>query len=622
MHAWLSVARAVVGRPSPACSMSEKPDEAYLYHEEVEISDDSGEDAKYGAVSDGDSSSDEDISTMLSAIKSGGAGASVGAPSPTAGGVMRQSGGAAAAAASAAAASAPGVASEAVVEKKHTVIDDFIRNFLSKLGMERTLDSFETEWYQMKQQGRIREEDAGQVPDIYAKNEAMNEQVKTLRKELEAMRLIANKAKATWDKFKKQRDYHRMHHRRVVQEKDKLVGDIKRLKKQITQFEPALAMMRKKYESAINSSMMMRIQKERAEAKIAGLLQQMRGQEEGAQPGAADAARKRRAERKGKTLRRRGADSVIPPDSRPNPNLNKSFEPVSVQSFKLAKTFKGHKQSIGGISLHPKKPVLATVSDDRTWKLWSIPKGELIMSGAGHKSWIGGCEFHPRGNLLATTSGDGTVKVWDFVRTRCAVTFTDHTQAVWDCSFHDTGDFLATCSMDQTVRVWDLNSERCRTSFRGHVDSVNSVCFQPYSNNVCTGSADKSVSLWDLRTGLCIQTFVGHSNAVASVSFNIKGDSIATTDADGQLKIWDVRMVTERLGVDVKVPINDAKFDKSSRVVSLACDDGTIKVIDSGDGKVMGVLSGHEAAVQALEFDPAGRFLVSCGSDNSFRVWT
>ena len=51
-----------------------------------------------------------------------------------------------------------------------------------------------------------------------------------MRDEVTEMRELANKAQGTWNKFRKERDFHRMHHKRVVQEKEKLVKDIRRLK--------------------------------------------------------------------------------------------------------------------------------------------------------------------------------------------------------------------------------------------------------------------------------------------------------------------------------------------------------------------------------------------------------
>ena len=31
--------------------------------------------------------------------------------------------------------------------------------------------------------------------------------------------------------------------------------------------------------------------------------------------------------------------------------------------------------TITGVALHPRKPILATVSDDLSWKLWTVPQG-------------------------------------------------------------------------------------------------------------------------------------------------------------------------------------------------------------------------------------------------------
>jgi WD40 repeat protein len=79
------------------------------------------------------------------------------------------------------------------------------------------------------------------------------------------------------------------------------------------------------------------------------------------------------------------------------------------------------------ITFHPSKPVVCTTSDDRTWKMWSSPTGELILSGAGHTEWLSSAAFHPKAHaLLCTGAGDATVKVWDFLNGRCMHTFAEH----------------------------------------------------------------------------------------------------------------------------------------------------------------------------------------------------
>lgn len=45
---------------------------------------------------------------------------------------------------------------------------------------------------------------------------------------------------------------------------------------------------------------------------------------------------------------------------------------------------------VTSLCYNPKKAIVATGSDDTTWKLWTVPNGDLIMSGEGHLDWIGG----------------------------------------------------------------------------------------------------------------------------------------------------------------------------------------------------------------------------------------
>ena len=241
-----------------------------------------------------------------------------------------------------------------------------------------------------------------------------------------------------------------------------------------------------KYEAAMKEKMLMKLEKDRLIAKVdnlevtlaQNLEEQKGGQDENlsqVSPSKADASKAEPF-----ALKITGTPSHMPTQARYNPAVSEQYEPTG-SHLSLQKTIKGHLMGVTSLSYNPKKDIVATGSDDTTWKLWSIPNGDLIMSGEGHVDWVGGVEFHPKGNLLATASGDGSVKIWDFVHACCAQTFAEHGQPVWKVAYHDTGDFLLSASMDHTVKLWDMNMKKSRFTFRGHVDSVNSVQFLPYS---------------------------------------------------------------------------------------------------------------------------------------------
>ncbi|KAG2789107.1 Flagellar WD repeat-containing protein [Phytophthora cactorum] len=543
--------------------------------------------------------------------------------------------------------SVAGSPKQAMMTRVHTqvrpsVVDDFIRNFLIKLGLTRTLDMFNHEWYEFIAKGKLREDDVGVVPDIYVRNQALDDQVKELRRQLEDTRKITEKAKGTWDKFRHQRDVHKMHHQRVLQEKEALSVKIRKLEKHVAAYEPLLQELKAKYENSMKEKMLMRIERDRQVAKAEALEAQLKAVGGGSMAANTSGKGKQVAPvaplgsttssssktASGRQKKKSKSKSDVPDTKLPNPDavnpfVDKRFEPVNPERVEVARSCQAHANSVAAVAFHPKNPIVATVSDDETWKLWSAPAGELIMSGEGHRSWLSSVTFHPRGAHVATSSGDNTVKLWDFVGAACSLTLADHSHPVWESAFHHDGDFLVSASMDHTCKLWDLHSGRCRRTFRGHVDSVNSVCFQPFSTNICTGSGDKTVSIWDLRSGLCVQTFYGHQNACNSVAFALAGDTIASCDADGFVKVWDVRMVAERSSLDGgQHPLNSVAFDRSGKILAAASDDGSIKLFSMKTEALATELKGHEGPVQSVKFDPNGRFLASSSSDCTFRLWS
>ena len=172
-------------KPNPTLMATQQlgPEDEIEVLEQVEFSDSDDDDINYAAVQLSDSEdddSDEDLVSALTSLQKSKRG------SPAAHGVPMTA------------------EPRSGTEVRPAVVDDFIRNFLIKVGMERTLDCFNTEWYELQSKGKLGEEYTNPVPDIYLRNQDLDEQVVTMRKEMEKMKAIAEKARGTWDNFRKQ----------------------------------------------------------------------------------------------------------------------------------------------------------------------------------------------------------------------------------------------------------------------------------------------------------------------------------------------------------------------------------------------------------------------------------
>ena len=95
---------------------------------------------------------------------------------------------------------------EASSEKKTEVdekSDEFLRNFFIKFGMRKTLESFQQEWYELKANNQLDTSQLPEIPQIYRLNAELSDELAVLQEELDEARIIAEKARSTYDKLKK-----------------------------------------------------------------------------------------------------------------------------------------------------------------------------------------------------------------------------------------------------------------------------------------------------------------------------------------------------------------------------------------------------------------------------------
>lgn len=163
----------------------------------------------------------------------------------------------------------------------------------------------------------------------------------------------------------------------------------------------------------------------------------------------------------------------------------------------------------------------------------------------------------------------------------------------------DTGMFTSS-GTDKLLKIWDTN----RLKPADQYEFSGMVCnhhMSPIATRHCliaVACQSSSVKLVDLKSGSATHSLKGHSKGVFAVKWSPYHEFIvASAGDDNKIFLWDIR---------------NAK--------------GSLLDFDQYNGKppkntIVNGITSHNRAVTGLQFSPDGLNLVSCGLDNTVRVW-
>jgi WD40 repeat protein len=222
---------------------------------------------------------------------------------------------------------------------------------------------------------------------------------------------------------------------------------------------------------------------------------------------------------------------------------------------------RGHSQSVLGLAVEGPEavradgaegdPRLASVSRDRTLKLWDLTDERCLHSVIAHDAAALAVLFvrpsaapvsvvapHAGVPTLVTGAADKSVKLWDHELCELA-TLRGHTGWVW--ALAQLGETLiASASEDGTVRLWELARAVCRSVLPGRVPLRTLACSAD-GRVLVTGDLAGYLSVWSDLTvqPRIVLRFAAHSAAVRRVRF-MDRHTLLSAGEDRRVRCWSL----------------------------------------------------------------------------------
>ena len=246
--------------------------------------------------------------------------------------------------------------------------------------------------------------------------------------------------------------------------------------------------------------------------------------------------------------------------------------------------------------------------------------------------------FSKDGTHLFSGGYDGNVREWDLARHNVARLFKGRGAVIWTIDVSPDGKQLAAGGEDSIIRLWNIDRPATPALLRGHTRNVWEVRFSPNGQRLASGSFDDSVRIWDSRSGRLLETLTGHSQAVVGLDFSPDGKLLVTGADDSTIRYWRASDGAPLRTIENGTHVDKVAFSPDGRwIASGGHPHGMVGEAwhqltgGGGEGDAVRIWRTRDAALvtglphpddaPAVAFSRDGRWLVTSGDDNRFRLW-
>jgi WD40 repeat protein len=246
--------------------------------------------------------------------------------------------------------------------------------------------------------------------------------------------------------------------------------------------------------------------------------------------------------------------------------------------------------------------------------------------------------FTRDGTALISGGYDGSLRFWDLGTGRQIRLIKASSLPIWTLDLSPDGVHMAAAGEDKIIRIWDVRASGSPTQLRGHGLNVWEVRFSPDGKRLASGSFDKSVRLWSVATGRQLKVLNGHTQAVVGLDFSPDGKLLVTGGDDAKIRYWRASDGKLLKTVDNGRHVDKIAFSPNGRWIATGGhphgmigelwhqltggggEGDAVRIWRAGDGALVANLP-HPDDTYLVVFSKDGRWLVTSGEDNRFRLW-
>jgi WD40 repeat protein len=259
-----------------------------------------------------------------------------------------------------------------------------------------------------------------------------------------------------------------------------------------------------------------------------------------------------------------------------------SIRLVALENDTIAGVLSGHTNKIRALAFSPDNKHLASVSDDRTFRIWNVDepastKAVDVTAELHAVAWLNG------GTEVATAGEDGIIRINSATNLTTLREWKGHTGAVHVLTAFPNGKGLLSGGADGLARVWDPAEGTVRRYLTQSV-VIAAAAISPDGRRVALAGTNELVKLWDAEEGRLLAELKGDRYANERVQEHerdlivVKSDvafhkkSLETSEADMKKAGDRIAKATETNNVTEKIFLEKEKAFKSASEAKVAAE--------------------------------------------------